>query len=62
MKSGTIINLDRVKHYNFEYRGNEITSLKIEYYKYFKPSFMLHIKTLDLSQIEAICEKRLFRW
>lgn len=55
MKSGNKIVLPFIKKYDFEYEGDEITKLSIARRKLW-PGEKLEVKSIALSQIEAITE------
>jgi hypothetical protein len=60
MKSGNVIAVRGVSDCEIGYKGNTITSLTIEYRKWFRPSRRLFMASVDLTQIEAIVKTGLF--
>ena len=53
MKSGNRIRVRGVKEYTINNAGNEIIGLSLKYY-WFRFGKRLLVKTMDLSQIEAV--------
>ena len=51
MKSGNVIEIDRIKDYTIKNEGNAIVGLNLTWKN---PRQQLLVKTIDLTQIEAV--------
>ena len=60
MKSGNVITLKGIKEYSGKFQGNRITELTLKYYPLRRPNRTVNVKSIDLSQIEAIVEINTF--